>query len=337
MKKIITLLLFIALSYTSFSQNLIFSVTTTDTFCAGECTGSIAVSVTDGTPPYQYAINDLPPQDAPVFNFLCPGYYAITVTDSLNAMATIDLLVNDAPPLNASVNILSSGNLPSGVITINASGGTPPYTYNVDELGFLLEQNNIFSNIAPGSYTVGVVDVLGCAITILVIVQEIDIENSITTSGNSLTANMLADTYQWIDAHTETEIDGATNRTFTATEIGKYRVEMTINREASKNSINTKAESAALITVSSPVYEIASLSSNTLQKTNFGIHPNPAINYLKLPEITVGKNYIIYNQLGQKLISEKLNTHEIAIENLSNGLYYIKIEDLLTTKFIVKK
>ena len=49
----------------------------------------------------------------------------------------------------------------NGSITINASGGTPPLQYSIDN-GTTWQTSNVFSNLAPGSYIVVINDVNGC-------------------------------------------------------------------------------------------------------------------------------------------------------------------------------
>ncbi len=69
------------------------------------------------------------------------------------------------------------------------------------------------------------------------------------------------------------------------------------------------------------------------------ICPNPADNFLKISGTDVN-SVIIYNSLGQKVVSKSINDNIIDITNLPNGLYMIEISDIkgnIITKKFVKK
>jgi hypothetical protein len=65
------------------------------------------------------------------------------------------------------------------------------------------------------------------------------------------------------------------------------------------------------------------------------LYPNPAINYIRVLGFSEKANYSIYNLLGKKVgkgIVE--NDEDITIQNLSNGAYFIIIENAKAIKFI---
>jgi hypothetical protein len=70
-------------------------------------------------------------------------------------------------------------------------------------------------------------------------------------------------------------------------------------------------------------------------KFSLKLYPNPAINYIRVLGLSEKANYIIYNLLGKKVgkgIVE--NDEDIMIQNLSNGTYFIRIENTKAIKFI---
>ncbi|SRX52749.1 T9SS type A sorting domain-containing protein [Aequorivita sp. CIP111184] len=78
------------------------------------------------------------------------------------------------------------------------------------------------------------------------------------------------------------------------------------------------------------------LSIEDFTQNNFQISPNPASEFLNIETQLSNYNFSIYNSLGQKVIGA-LSTNQIDISNLSNGIYYIKIETetgSATKKFI---
>jgi hypothetical protein len=84
----------------------------------------------------------------------------------------------------AVVDLVCNGDA-NGQITINASGGTPPYEYSYDG-GLTFEVGNIKTGLSGGDYTVVVRDANGCLATQLVSVYEpAPIILSLTTSNIS--------------------------------------------------------------------------------------------------------------------------------------------------------
>jgi len=54
----------------------------------------------------------------------------------------------------------------AGAISINPTGGTSPFTYSIDGTNF--QSNNVFNNVAPGSYNIKVKDNKGCTTDVAV-------------------------------------------------------------------------------------------------------------------------------------------------------------------------
>ncbi|PWA11586.1 T9SS type B sorting domain-containing protein [Flavobacterium laiguense] len=88
---------------------------------------------------YSYTLNvlsggDSGPQTSPVFGGLGAGTYTVTVTDGWNCSGISNTIVIDEPaPVTASL-VLASGptcNI-DPIVTLTTSGGTAPYTYNID-------------------------------------------------------------------------------------------------------------------------------------------------------------------------------------------------------------
>ncbi len=67
------------------------------------------------------------------------------------------------------------------------------------------------------------------------------------------------------------------------------------------------------------------LSINDFSIVDFQIYPNPASNYLNIKTQSTNYNVTIYNSLGQK-VNATLSENRIDISNLSDGIYFIKIE-----------
>jgi hypothetical protein len=72
-------------------------------------------------------------------------------------------------------------------------------------------------------------------------------------------------------------------------------------------------------------------------KSSLKLHPNPAVDYIRILGLSEKANYIIYNLLGKEILRGKvLNEENIFIHDLSNGTYFIKVENAKPIKFIKK-
>lgn len=143
------------------------SLVPTNTTC-GYSNGSIVASVTGGTPPYSYSRSPNPPQSNGWFSNLSAGTYNISATDAggLTASQSITLTNTYAPP---TLSIVSSTPVTgctgtNATVTLNASGGTPPYAYSIDGANF--QGSNVISNLSAGDYLVFVRDANGCIDTL---------------------------------------------------------------------------------------------------------------------------------------------------------------------------
>ncbi len=90
------------------------------------------------------------------------------------------------------------------------------------------------------------------------------------------------------------------------------------------------------------IYSSVTLSNDSFEKLDFSFSPNPSKNYL---EINLNNGYTentiaeFYNEIGQICKTANLNKNKTKIEinNLSNGIYIIKIKtenEVLTKKFV---
>ncbi len=142
---------------------------TTDVFCNGDSTGVAIVSATGGTPGYNFLWSD--GQTDSIATGLTSGTYTVTTTDA-NGCTDIDsITINQAPAITLTIdtftNVLCNGDS-TGTATALATGGTPPYTYfwSTGETGATE------GSLAAGTYTVLVVDSLGCTDTASVTITE---------------------------------------------------------------------------------------------------------------------------------------------------------------------
>jgi gliding motility-associated-like protein len=133
--------------------------------CNGQNNGSITITASGGSSPYQYSINGGTSWQNNNLFTVAAGSYTISIRDVNNCITTQTVTVTQPPVLSASsVNTAASCNGGNdGVITVTGVGGNAGYQYSLD--GVTFQSQNTF-NVGPGNYTVTVKDNLGCTTSI---------------------------------------------------------------------------------------------------------------------------------------------------------------------------
>lgn len=123
--------------------------------------GSITVTA-GGAPGFTYKLNAGGPYQASnVFNNIAAGSYIVFAKSTAGCETSTNVTVtsNNTIVVSATTNASSLCST-SGIITIAASGSTG-FTYKLNAAG-TYQASNIFSGLAPGSYTAFAKDVAGC-------------------------------------------------------------------------------------------------------------------------------------------------------------------------------
>ena len=148
-------------------------VNTTDPTC-GNSDGQIDITASGGTGPLQYSIdNGVTFQAGNVFTSLAAATYDIVVQDANGCQVTTQVTLNsNGAPTITVVNVVDpSCGLNNGSIDIQATGGTPPLSYSIDN-GGTFQATNLFTGLADATYDIVVEDANGCqAITQVTLVQ----------------------------------------------------------------------------------------------------------------------------------------------------------------------
>ncbi|WP_431243724.1 T9SS type A sorting domain-containing protein [Flavobacterium sp. P21] len=124
--------------------------------------GSIIANAIGGQAPYVYSINGGPYSPINIYNDLPAGTYTVTAKDATNTISNyyavtlaplvqVDFVATNTP-------ILCFGGTAS--LTIVASAGQTPYQYAINEGANT--NNNVFTNLTAGNYTIKVTDANGC-------------------------------------------------------------------------------------------------------------------------------------------------------------------------------
>ena len=130
----------------------------TDLTCSGANDGSVTATVAGGTSPFFYAWNSSPAQNAQTAVNLPAGSYNVTVTDingCINAAAPAAVVsANNPIVVTETVTHISCFGANDGAVTLNVSGGVPPYTYSWSNGATTAS----VSALPPGSITATVYD-----------------------------------------------------------------------------------------------------------------------------------------------------------------------------------
>ena len=133
----------------------------TNVTCYGYSNGMAIVTVNEGNAPFTYLWNTEPPIMDSIATNLSAGDYKVTVTDKYGCTASASITIQQPLPLSlyvVSVSDVSCYGQSDGFANVSAIGGNPGYSY--------IWSNNIIgptiSNVSAGTYSVTVIDALGC-------------------------------------------------------------------------------------------------------------------------------------------------------------------------------
>ncbi|CAM1342504.1 Ig-like domain-containing protein [Tenacibaculum amylolyticum] len=314
--------------------------------CAGTCT-LLEVNAVRGTEAYTYSFYKdgilIPGVNSDEVNICSSGVYHVVVNDGENIYQSESIEVTITEPVQISaITITPSGNSPSGIIEIEASGGSENYVYSIDG-GLVFISDNIFTDLEPGTYLINVKDSNGClSAPITITINAIDVDNSVSRNeSDELEVSYKgAKSYQWINVDTNTEIPDATTSTFTPTESGRYQVKIVLEETARTSVIgNTIIRyKSNEIVIFSPIIEFNAEVLNVDEETigNFKIYPNPAIETITVPLKLTGEKYKIYDTLGKEIDKGRIEESTLRVSQLSKGVYLLKVTGYKTVRFIKK-
>ena len=198
--------------------------------CLGDNNGQASAIASGGTPPLSYQWSN--GATTPVISNIGQGTYSVTVTDINNCSAVDQVTL--APSSNLSVIANPGGeSCPDendGSVTATPLNGVAPYSYFWSNGGI----TQTISNLTPGTYSVTVLDAVGCTATASAVVTSaspfgitISSNNVTICNGNngSATVNVIIGTgpftYQWSDGQTTqtaSNLTGGTTYNVTVTD-----------------------------------------------------------------------------------------------------------------------
>jgi len=137
--------------------------------CFGVCDGSAVVNVSGGTGPYIYLWAP-GGETTPNISGKCAGTYTVDVTDYNGCTRQITVTITEPAQmvLNMTSSNITCNAACNGNAQVSVSGGTGPFFYTWSA-GPIVPS---IVNLCPGTYTVNVVDINGCAAIDSVIITE---------------------------------------------------------------------------------------------------------------------------------------------------------------------
>ena len=149
------------------------SASSLDASCNGSADGTASITPTGGVAPYTYLWDDSAGQSTQTATGLTAGTYCVTVTDA-NGCTLVDCATVNEPSTALSLTIAISSNYNGvaiscnggcdGEATIQANGGTAPYTYIWDNG----QSTDLATGLCAGTSNVTATDANGCTASISV-------------------------------------------------------------------------------------------------------------------------------------------------------------------------
>lgn len=144
------------------------SLQTIPTTCFDTCDGEASLVITGGHPPYQ--ISWMNGQSGVSATNLCSGTQWVKISDAIGC-DSLFLFTMPSPPeilTNDTSADVSCPGMTDGFITLNTTGGVPPYTWiwNTGDTSESLEE------LPPGIYSLKIVDESGCKLQKIWVINE---------------------------------------------------------------------------------------------------------------------------------------------------------------------
>ncbi len=144
----------------------------TNVLCNGNTTGAINVTVAS-TEAFQYSINGGTTfQATGAFPDLAAGTYVVAVKDAGDCRKDTTIIVLQPDPIILTPVTENSNCFSQGRVILTANGGTPGYTYSIDN-GVTFQGSNIFNVNGGASNNFVVRDASGCTATLPNVVAEV--------------------------------------------------------------------------------------------------------------------------------------------------------------------
>ncbi len=291
------------------------SVLDTNIDCNGANNGSTAVTAT-GTS-LNYTMNPGAITNASgYFNNLAPNTYTIVVSDPSNC--SVSTTVTITQPMTLNIDSITS-NSPScspggdGSMTINVTGGTTAYQYNI---GGANQSSNIFNSLSSATYLVTVTDTNNCIDTMSINLSAPNAPTITATTDTNVTCNGLANGSIMVVGTGASGITYTLNPGSVSNATGYFN-----NLAANTYSVILSDASNCTVSTSVTITEPAQLSLDSLTTSNPSC--NPGGDGSMLVNVTGGTTPYQYNigganQAGNSFMNLVSNTYLVTVTDTNN-------------------
>ncbi len=148
----------------------------TNPTCEGFTDGHVTIAVTGGTAPYTYALGNNNYGSSATFGQLAEGSYIFKIKDNNGCTKDTIITLTGFPHIlidGVTLKEPSCFGLSDGALTIEASGGLPPFNYQLGTSGNW-GTANLFDNRKAGAYTLRIKDAHECIKDTLVVLGQPD-------------------------------------------------------------------------------------------------------------------------------------------------------------------
>jgi hypothetical protein len=207
---------------------LMMTKTVTDVTCYDGSNGAVTVFAAGGSGTLAYSIdNGTTYQSSNAFHDLSAQMYKVTVRDIAGCTGSIFVTIHEPSQISFTTGVLNvtcHGDL-NGAISVNSSGGTGNYQYNL--VGNVFQSNNSFTGLAGGTYTLRVRDANSCISSQAIVVKEpdsLEIDASVFSvscaGGNNgaiditISGGSGSNSYSWSNGSTSQDLFDLTSGTY---------------------------------------------------------------------------------------------------------------------------
>jgi len=295
----------------------IVSVTTTNSTC-NNSSGTLSLSLFGSSAPFTIGLTDSSGNTNVVvisafnytFNNLASGTYTLNVTDGGPCIFTGTYTISNTNLYTISADTTGTTCSNSdGIVTIYvSSGGTPPYTYELNGFSVIGVSSTAytFNNLAAGSYSVSVIDANFCQQFLPIVIPSssnvdfvLSSNSPITGSTGEITA-LITDGEPPFTLSWSSNVNGQTGTTITGLTAGTYTLTITDDN----GCVQTRTINL-IGTVLFSSYEVFNLCSSDLTNSGELIKKGPQqMFYEGFFDLTSGDTGCVLNSANWEIITE---------------------------------
>lgn len=244
--------------------------------------------------------------------------YSVEITDNKGCKFYSEDMIEiyDEIRLQSDINHVTCYGLDNGSIDVEVSGGDSLYTYHWSND----DNNNSIQNLKTGHYQINVMDVSGCIkneeFTISqpeLLVTNLDYIQPTETTFGSINLNVVGGvqpyTYQWNHGENSEDLNNV---------ISDFYEVLVTDANGCMSSEN--------IILTNQINDVTSV--NEVGVNGFDVYPNPTDGSAQVRILSYQYNKLTVQNVNGQIVNTKIQNNVVNLDNLSSGLYVIKLENL---------